>query len=76
MGKFGLVLFLIMLVGCASGEKPVDNSTSATTGISTTESGADSAEDNQSKVLNKNKKCPKNSKLVNGKCMLQVESND
>ncbi len=32
-----------------------------------------------SEVLNKNEgkvKCPKNAKLVNGKCLLQVESND
>lgn len=72
-----LVLFVVIAAGCASENKLLENSATATT-VSAPEFAPDPVDENenQSKVLNKSKKCPKNAKLVNGKCTMQVESND
>jgi hypothetical protein len=66
------------MVGCSS--SPAKNTPEPDSekmpSTQASEPGPDETKDASSEVLNKNKKCPKKSKMVNGKCMLQVESND
>lgn len=75
MKKAAWVLFLVIASGCTTQSK-VEESSSTTPAVSAPPAPAEIVDENQSKVLNKNKKCPRNSKVVNGKCTLQVESND
>lgn len=73
MFKIFMALITISLAGCAtSGSAPESNTSQA---VEKAEPAAP-VEEETSRVLNKNKKCPKNAKVVNGKCMMNVESND
>lgn len=68
--KYQLVAVVLLFgMGCASSSK-VET-------VKSTNSGATASEDARdgSRVLNKTK-CPKNGKIVDGKCTLQVESDD
>jgi hypothetical protein len=85
--SFIVLIFGAAGIGCAStsshsttsegtgvGPEPGSAQTVSTTKEAEVEAPAESKESSQ--VLTKNKKCPKRTKMVNGKCMLNVESND
>jgi len=79
MSKHVLILASFLLVACGSSqpapEKPIEKADHPS--VQSSQPGPDEVkEDTSSQVLTKNKKCPKKSKLVNGKCVMQVESSD
>jgi hypothetical protein len=83
MNRFYTLVFAVSLMGCAStpskntSEPPPSVNSATNSGLDkTTPPAPGDDKDNSSRVLNKNKSCPKNSKMVNGKCTLQVESDD
>jgi hypothetical protein len=69
-----LVLTVVFVAGCAS--TPAEKTADTMEAPATTMPATGEAKDEPSQVLNKNTKCPKKSKMVNGKCLLQVESSE
>lgn len=72
-----LAALTLISIGCASQPKNADSEDRADSATSSRETALDkeTLEDSSSKILNP-KKCPRKSKMVNGKCTLQVESAD
>lgn len=78
MSHWMIALSAVCLMGCAAQDITPENSQGLDP-APTAESEKSTAQDQHSEVLGKQDskvKCPKNSKLINGKCLLQVESND
>lgn len=71
MSKFFLIAILV-LAGCASAPNHQDAPDEAQASAA---SPSGEERDESSKILNRNK-CPKQSKIVNGKCTLSVESDE
>lgn len=77
MMKFILGILCVSAMGCASTSTPNnENSSEPQAKATDTATTADDGANEPSKILTRNKKCPKNSKVVNGKCTLQVESDE
>jgi PBP1b-binding outer membrane lipoprotein LpoB len=78
VNKLIISLAAVLMVGCSStpAAKSSGSDSEKMPSTQASEPGTQDAKESASEVLNKNKKCPKKSKMVNGKCMLQVESND
>ena len=72
----GSLLLILIIAACSS---PAPKNTPPTDYPSTPVVAPPNLNDKSSEsseVLNKNKKCPRKTKMVNGKCLLQVESAD
>jgi hypothetical protein len=78
MRQLIFALVFAALAGCSSTAKQqnaLDEDRSTSVKASHDEA-APPPEDSSSRILSTKKKCPRHSKLVNGKCTLDVESND
>lgn len=73
-----LAVSAFVFVGCSSapGTQTAEKDVEKMPSTQASEPGPDETKSSPSEVLTKNKKCPKKSKMVNGKCMLQVETTE
>ena len=75
MSKYFIGVMAVLIVGCAS-SAPVSEKPTEYPSAPVVAAPSEAPKNEASEVLNKNKKCPRKSKLVNGKCTLQVETTE
>jgi hypothetical protein len=76
MNKILIPIAAFLLAACSSEpvKQPAEHNVQPSTSAS--QAGPDETKDEPSQVLNKSKKCPKKTKLVNGKCLMDVETSE
>lgn len=76
MIKILMPMAAFLLVGCSSEPvtPPVEQSAQPSTAASAP--GPEETKPEPSQILNKNKKCPRKTKMVNGKCVINVETTE
>jgi hypothetical protein len=76
MTKVLIPMAAFLMVACSSEPvtTPVERSVQPSTAAS--EPGPDETKPEPSQILNRNKKCPRKTKLVNGKCVISVETTE